>query len=277
MTDSLEQVFNFEPNVALVCTPAPSHVALAAAAIEKGCDVFVEKPLSHGFDGIDALIAAAEKNHRVTMVGCNMRFHPGPATVRRLLREGAIGRVLSARIQSGSYLPNWRPETNYRDSISASAELGGGALLECIHEIDLAIWYLGDCEVIAAGIEPASSIGLAVDGLVEILLRHRNGALSSVHLNFVQRDYRRGCQIIGEHGTLYWDFEQPVVRLVRGGETETIDLPSGWQVNDMYISEFTHFFEALRTRAETQNPIRCAAETLRIALAAKAKGTRISS
>ena len=122
-----------------------------------------------------------------------MRFHPGPAAVRRLLKDGAIGDLISYRLHTGSYLPLWRPHQDYRQSYSASEETGG-AILDCIHELDLALWYAGPAQLIAAKHLPARSIGLQTDGLAEILLQHDIGnRIGSIHLNFIERDYRRSC------------------------------------------------------------------------------------
>ena len=153
------------------------------------------------------------------MVGCNMRFHPGPATVRRLLEEKALGTPLCARLQTSSFLPRWRPEQDYRKSYSASPD-SGGAILDCIHEIDLADWYFGPGIVLASAILPASCLGLTTDGAAEILISHDSGVLASVHLNFMQRDYRRGCQIAGTDGTIYWDFAMRYVEVF--GEDGTL-------------------------------------------------------
>lgn len=266
----LEDVWSWRPHVVIVAAPSDLHIALASEAIEHGCDVFVEKPLSHSLDGVDTLCAAAAEAGAVTMVGCNMRFHPGPAAVKRLLDADEVGSVLSSRLQTGSYLPRWRPGSDYRQSYSASPE-AGGAVLDCIHEIDLALWYHGPARLLAAAVRPASSLGLGTDGLAELLLEHDSGVLSSVHLNFVQRDYRRGCQIIGDRGTIYWDLVEGAVRVFGedGVERMRATQPESWDVNDMYVDELHHFLDCVRARTPTANPLAEGAAALRIAAAAR--------
>jgi predicted dehydrogenase len=207
------------------------------------------------------------------MVGCNMRFHPGPATVKRLLDERAIGEAVAARIETGSFLPRWRPWQNYRESYSASPQ-SGGAILDCIHEIDLALWYFGSARVLAAAHLPAGVIGLQTDGLAEILLAHDSGTLSSVHLNFVQRDYRRCCHIIGSEGTLYWNFTERRVTVFdsEGNLARTYEEPAGWDVNTMYMDELTHFLSAVSCGTESMNPLEGGISALRIALTAREVG-----
>jgi len=265
----LKDIWSLKPNVVLVTAPTNLHVELALAASRHGCHLFIEKPLSHSLIGVGELCAEVELRNLTSMVGCNMRFHPCQVMVKKLIDNGAVGEAVAARIQSGSYLPRWRG-SEYLQSYSASPEFGG-AILDCIHEIDLALWYFGPAIVVGSVLLPAPTIGLETEGLAEILLQHRSGTLSSVHLNFVQRDYRRCCQIIGSEGTVYWDFEKHQVD-VYGGDGKldrVLQEPAGWQTNQMYLNEIAHFLECVDKKRATINPISSGLAALNIALAAR--------
>ena len=271
---TVEAIWELQPQVALIAAPSDLHTELALTAVEQGCDLFVEKPLAHTLAGLDRLQAEVAARNLVTMVGCNLRFHPGPATIKGLIETGTVGTLIAARIQTGSYLPRWRPAQDYRQSYSASPEWGG-AILDCIHEIDLALWYAGPATLVAAMSLPATTIGLETDGLAEIILRHANGVISNVHLNFIQRDYRRTAQIIGSEGTIIWDFadRRVVIYGPDGQLAQTIVEPAGWELNQMYLDEIAHFLQAVSTRRPTINPLAGGVAALEIALAArKAKG-----
>lgn len=272
---TLDEIWSLAPTAVLITGPSQVHVALATTAAEHGCHLFIEKPLSHKADGIAPLAEEVVKRGLTTMVACNMRFHHGPATVQRLLREQTIGQVLTGRLQTGSYLPRWRPAQDYRQSYSASPEWGG-AVLDCIHEIDLALWYFGPARLLAAATLPAVSLGLQTDGLAELLLRHDDGVLSSVHLNFVQRDSRRTCQVIGASGTIYWDYDNGAV-VVYGADGQVAQVherPADWEVNHMYLAELRHFLDAVASGTPSVNPVASALPALEIALAARQQGER---
>ena len=62
--------------VAFICNPNNAHIKTALKCAQAGCHLFIEKPLSHNLIGIDKLISVCQKDKLITMIGCNMRFHP---------------------------------------------------------------------------------------------------------------------------------------------------------------------------------------------------------
>ncbi len=268
----IQDLWDTRPDIALICTPSHLHTpcAIAAASAGPGAALFIEKPVAHTLSGLDELQGLAHARNLTTLVGCNMRFHPGPAQIKRWLEEGVIGEVLSARLHTGSYLPSWRPHQDYALSYSASPQ-HGGAILDCIHELDLALWLLGPARLHSALVRPAMSLGLETDGMAELLLAHISGAISSVHLNFVQRDYERSIEVIGSNGTLRWYFTSGLaVHIGTDGQTiETCAQPEGWTVNRMYMDELAYFLHCVQNNAPTFNPVANAMQTLQIALQAR--------
>lgn len=266
----LEEGLDWGPDFVVVASPTHLHTAQALAAARYGCAIFIEKPISYVLDGLAELCSVVDERKLTTMVGCNMRFHPGPATVKRLLDQGTVGTPIAARIQTGSYLLAWRPGQDHRNSYSASP-VWGGAVLDCVHEIDLALWYFGPATVVGAARLRATSIGLEADGLAEMILRHESGVLCNVHLNFMQRDYRRTCQVIGSEGTIYWDFAERLVRVYgpNGQLAQSYGEPDGWQVNQMYVDEMRYFLGAVQDGVPTSNPVEGGVAVLKVALTAR--------
>ena len=70
-----------------------------------------------------------------------------------LMQNKIVGKILSVRCEVGQFLPSWRPNIDYRESVSARKALGGGALLELSHEIDYLMWIFGDIDWVKATLE----------------------------------------------------------------------------------------------------------------------------
>jgi len=262
---------DWNPDFAIVATPTHLHADQTLDVIRLGLDVFVEKPLCHAPADLDELCSWIARRSPVSMVGCNLRFHPGPAKVKELLELRKIGRLLCARLYCGSYLPGWRPGSDYRNNYAASHGTGGGCILDCIHEIDLARWFMGEVREVFCAAGHISSLEIATEDVAALVFRHHGGALSEIHLDYVQRTYERGCQIIGEEGSIFWDVTSRQVRWYEAATRQwsTFTEPADWQLNQMYLDEMKHFLDCVHSRRPTVLPIPEAVAVMQIAFAAK--------
>jgi predicted dehydrogenase len=268
---ALEPALDAQPDFVVISSPSFLHVEQALAAARRGCHLFIEKPLSVSNEGLAELAEEVNGRDLITLVGCNMRFHPGPALVKTLLHQDKIGSVLFARLCCGSYLPGWRRTQDYRQSYSARSTMGGGCIFDCIHEIDLARWFLGDVETVFCAAGHLSSLQIDVEDVAMLVCKHRTGSLSHIHLDYVQRTYERGCHIVGEQGAISWDFLRPNVRCYTASDEseETLALPESWQINQMYLDEMRHFLHCVEHRTPTTLPVSEAVQVMAMALAAK--------
>jgi predicted dehydrogenase len=244
----MEEALAFRPDAALITGPASSHVADALALAESGAHLFIEKPLSDKLERINDLIELCRRTGRALMVGYNFRFYRPLLALREALADGAIGRVVSLRAEVGQYLPSWRGGGDYRLSVSARRELGGGAVLELSHEIDYVRWLLGEPVSVSAQVARLSDLEIDVEDTAEILLRFASGAMASLHLDMVRRPAARSCRIVGTEGTIEWDWESHRVRLFAARADAWSDLHPATELdrNEMYVEELRHFLECVR-------------------------------
>jgi predicted dehydrogenase len=278
----LDDGLDWSPDFAVVATPTHLHAEQALQIVRCSLNLFVEKPLCHRVSGLHELSELVEQKGLISLVGCNMRFHPGPAKVKELLQQNRLGKVLFARVHSGSYLPTWRPDSDYRVNYAASEETGGGCILDCIHEIDLARWYLGEVSEVFCIADHTSSLEINTEDVATLVCRHISGSLSEIHLDYVQRTYERGCQIVGELGSIFWDFNQRQVRWydATSDQWTAYDQPADWQLNQMYLDEMRHFLDSVRDHRPTSLSIPEAVAVMHIAFAAKEssrKGVLVST
>ncbi|QCP53486.1 Gfo/Idh/MocA family oxidoreductase [Trinickia violacea] len=193
--------------------PFPRFASIAQALAERPCDqivianatdlhaqtlqelaqagfagrLLVEKPLCHRLDKAPALPPAMHVS-----VAYNLRFHP----LVRKLRETLASRPLySASFYAGQYLPQWRPETDYRSSYSARKEQGGGVLRDLSHEIDLALWLCGRTQSVAAIGGHVSSLDIDSDDVYSILSVNERCPAVAISINYLDRTPKRTITI----------------------------------------------------------------------------------
>jgi predicted dehydrogenase len=202
---SIEEALAGKPDAVVVATPHHTHLAIAQAALAAGADVLVEKPLAASLVGVADFLEQADRLGRRVRVVCNMRFHPAIAALREALPR--VGRPLFARAQYGNFLPDKRPGADYRTLYCARAETGGGVILDAIHEIDYLVWLFGAVERVSAVAGRIGDLDIDVEDYAALALAHRSGVRSEIHLDYLQRSKRRGCEIVGTEGTLIWTSE----------------------------------------------------------------------
>ena len=269
--DSLEKGWDRNPEVALVAVPTSLHVPVSLEAAEHGCHLFIEKPLGDNLEGVDGLLATVERHERTALVGCNMRFHHGPATIKALVQEGAVGPVITSMIDFGQYLPDWHPTEDYRKGYSANASLGGGIVLDGIHEIDYARWLFGEVDEVYCHGGKTSSLDIDTEDNVNILMRMTSGISVAIHMDYVQRASWRTCKVVGEEGTIYWDMVRHDVQLYPASDKrwQSYPEPQDYCINQMYLDEMRHFLACIQGVEKPSLGLLEAKRVLEIALAVK--------
>lgn len=268
---TLSAALEHKPVAVVVGNRTSEHIPAARLAAESGCDLFIEKPLSHEMESCKELLRVTRARDLVGMVGCNMRFHPALAAIKQALEDHLIGRVLSAVVHCGSYLPEWRPDRDYRLSASAREKDGGGVVLDLIHELDYLYWFFGEVERVAAFVGKRSALEIDAEDVADMLIGFRSGLVAQVHLDYFQRTASRGCRLIGEDGTIVWEQEEGLVRVLKPSAPEKVlwAIPPDYDRNGMYVVEVRHFLDCVDSRKQPMIPLEDGVAVLRVALAAK--------
>lgn len=272
------RALNERIDAALICTPPDSHLAIALEIIDYGAHVFMEKPISNSLNGIEGLVGKSKKKKLAVMVGYNLRFDSGLRLVKKILSRGQIGNILSARAEFGQYLPYWRPWQDYRKSYTARESCGGGIIFDASHEIDYLRWLLGEVKEVACFSGRVSKLDVDAEDTAEIMLRFKKGTIAGIHLDFVRHDYSRNCELIGEKGTIIWDYPKNYVKVYSAGKKRWQAFNTEGDSNVMYLAEMKHLLNCISGKDEPLIGAEEASKTLKIALAAKkssALGKRI--
>lgn len=236
-------------DAAIICSPASQHLSDAMAFLEQEIPVLIEKPLS------DNLCKAKELRDKVShkekiLVGYTLRFAEGFDYLQTLIVAGRLGKIVRARFVSQSYLPDWRPDQDYRLSVSASSELGGGALLELSHEIDMALSILGRFDSLRAELGNTGKLQISAEDYAKLSLRSADGADVSVDLDFSSEVSSRFIEIDGESGQIVWDLLENSVAVQVASEGMS-QIQFADQRADFFTRQLNHFFQLVGGKTRT--------------------------
>jgi predicted dehydrogenase len=199
---TLQEAVEAGTRAVVVATDTARHLKDLRAALTHGCSALVEKPLaanSEEFQEVAELISCSQQR---VYVACDLRFDASLLEFRRRLPQ--IGAVHAVRIACQSYLPDWRPDRDYRQSYSARAA-EGGVLLDLIHEVDYAVWLFGTPACVFGRLTNTGRLGIESEETADLYWETPNKASVSMHLDYLTRTPHRNMQVFGECGEIEWD------------------------------------------------------------------------
>ena len=269
--ESLTDCIRENPLFAIIANQTRFHMKTALRLAKEGIHMLIEKPLSHSLQGTKELLNVVNKKKLIVLMGCNFRFHPSFMLMKNIVLQGDLGRIISARVENGSFLPDWHPYENYQTNYAARTDLGGGAVLTCIHEIDYLYWFFGNIRDVFSVTGKFSDLNIKAEDLSVIILKFKNNVIAEAHLDYFQQPSARNCKMIGTKGTLTWDMEKNTVKYYNIKSKKWIEKLrlSNYDINTTYVDELLHLIECIKNKNKPLNDLKEGIYTLKVALTVK--------
>jgi scyllo-inositol 2-dehydrogenase (NADP+) len=194
--DAAERVWEQagELDLVVVATPNRTHAPLALAAMDAGLPVVVDKPMAVDAAEGQALVDRARARGLLLTVFQNRRWDGDLLTVRRLLDEGALGRVWRFE----SRFERWRPtpKTGWRET--GGPEDAGGMLNDLgSHVVDQALHLFGPASLVYGELDRRRP-GMRVDDDVFVALTHTSGVRSHLWMSSVAAQLGPRLRVLGD-------------------------------------------------------------------------------
>ena len=264
VVSDVDEIIRLGAELVIVASPAPFHAEHTIPLLQAGIPTLIEKPVTTRVEDVQHLQTVVDETQTPVAVGYCLRYLPSSQEVKALLDKGAIGELYNANIEIGQYLPDWRPSKDYRSSVSANVELGGGALLELSHELDYAQWLLGDLTVRHAHLRFSDELGLEVEDLVDVVTTTQSGTLVHIHLDFLQRQAYRRCRFVGSKGTVEWDLIKNEVKQTNHTGESTVYSDPAWDKNKMYLNMLQDFINMTKDNKHSCIDLQQAGKTVEL-------------
>ena len=208
-------------DAAIICTPTAFHTqSLVSLLQSKVPNIYIEKPVAHNWEQLNNVVTLASGYSNNIVVGYDLHFDLGLQKVKQWINEGTIGRVISANAQVGQYLPDWRPNQDYRQGMSAKKETGGGVMLDLVHEFDYLLWLVGSASHISAHYTNSAALEIETEDVADVLLKFESGAAGTIHLDYLQPKLVRNCLLTGTKCSIYWNLVESKVTWINNQKEE---------------------------------------------------------
>ena len=244
ITDSIGDAIKEGIQAAIISSPATLHLKQSLELAKNGIHLLIEKPISHTSDRVKELLKIVNENRITIMVGYVLRYDLGAMKFKNWLDNKVKGKILHARIECGSYLPDWRPDQDYRKTVSALSELGGGVLLELSHEIDYLYWFFGKPKDVQAQIRNSGTLDINVEDQADLLITSKQGYPITVQIDFNRRHVERKCRVLTTEGELIWDAVNKNVTW-KGVNKEQFKYEYNNERNSIYRKQLEVFFDCI--------------------------------
>ena len=201
--DYHEMLDREKPELVAIATESGKHAAIALDCIAAGCHVIIEKPIALSIADADAIIRAGRERGVLVCVNHQNRFNKSIQQIRRAIVKNRFGRLLY-----GTAHIRWARDREYYDRAAwrgTWAEDGGALMNQCIHDIDLLRWMMGDEIDTVYGMTDrllhpyieAEDLGLAV-------VKFKNGSYGTIEgtTDVYPRNLEETLYIFGEKGTV---------------------------------------------------------------------------
>jgi len=231
----------------IIATPTSQHIPDLIEALDNNIDhIYLEKPISNSLEELSHIREVLSKRKKINLVvGYDLRFDPGLVLIKQYINEKKIGKIVGFIAEVGQYLPDWRPGIDYRESMSASKQKGGGVMLDLVHEFDYVNWLVGPVKNIVGLNGKVSDLEIDTEDISVNLIETNTGALGSIHLDYLQPELSRNFKIIGDKGLVVWNYQHSIVRFMSHQDREWKEYSySHYERNDRFLDVMKAFMES---------------------------------
>jgi predicted dehydrogenase len=252
---------------AIICTPTALHINSALALARRNIPFLIEKPVSASLNKVNELVRLVNSKKLPVLVGFNLRHHFLYKKIKKIISSGELGKILAYFSETGQYLPQWR-SYDYTKSCSSSKELGGGVIFDLTHEIDLAADFLGNVERAVCFKGKLSDLKVNTEDLAEITFVHKNGAVSHIHLDYLQRQYTRRMKLIFENGEILWDYALGNIKVISPNRSHYYHQPNKYSRDDTFRAQLKHWIKVLDFKEHPEADLKTGIYVSKLAISA---------
>lgn len=184
-------------NTVIVATTTDVNLKIVLEALKNKKHVLAEKPLGKNAREASMAASAAVRSGRILKIGFNHRHHPAIFKAHKLVRQGAIGKLMYIRSVYGhggrpGYDMDWRMQKKY--------SVGGELFDQGVHIIDLANWFLGDITKVFGSIRNFYWHKSPLEDNAFCQLYTRKNQIVDLHVSITQWKNKFLFEIFGERG-----------------------------------------------------------------------------
>src|SRR6266496_2878795 len=193
-TTQIEEIFRSDVDAIVIATPVSTHFQLAREALLHGKHILVEKPLTASVSEAEELVALAQEQHRVLMVGHTFEYNPAVNELRKLVQSGELGKIYcieAERVNLGLF----------RNDINVIWDLAP-------HDISILL-YLLDKRPERIKVQAHAHVQSNIEDVAHLDLEFADGMNAHIHVSWLHPCKIRRVTVIGDARMVVYDDTNP--------------------------------------------------------------------
>ena len=236
-----------------ITNPTFLHYEALNSLLTKTKSFFIEKPV-FTLEQVDWPLP--DLKDKICYVACPLRYTPVINYLKDFLN---IVNVYNVRAISSSFLPDWRPQTDYRNTYSANKKLGGGVSIDLIHEWDYLQYLFGFPQKVSLVKQKVSNLEIDTEDSATYLAQYPNMTVE-LHLDYFGKYSIRELMLICDKDTLRCDLIEQKIDFLKSGKQVKFDSDR----NIYQTAELEHFLNIVEGKSLNTNNIELAKSVLKL-------------
>lgn len=249
--DEIDKIYD----AVFITNPTQMHLETLCKSVNIGKNFFIEKPII-SYSQIKMFEAVHLKDEAIYYVACPLRYN---AVIQYIKKNVNPAEVISVRSISSSYLPEWRPGVDYRNTYSASKAMGGGVGIDLIHEWDYLTYLFGKPETIYFFSEQKSELEIDSEDVAIYIARYLDKTLE-LHLDYFGRKTIREIMLFTRDDTIVGNLVDNTLHFLRSNKK--IDFHE--ERDDFQKRELQHFIDMVISGIDNDSTVEHAIDVLKI-------------
>ncbi len=225
---------------AFICTPNNMHVSMALDCLNSGACVLIEKPAATSSDEAEKLLPYDNGPKKRIMIGYMNRFNEQLQEVKHMVDHGELGNIAYFNASVYTYATLLYAKTNYRE------EQNWSLIIDYTHEIDFARYLIGEAdEVFAMADALGNQKHMARPNICEIMLRFKNRAIGTIHMDYIRDPEKRALEVIGDKGSIELYLSDGILRIYNNGIKGFREIRNPFIRDQLFIKQIDNFINMI--------------------------------
>ena len=244
-----EEINNFRKlkntffDLIIISNPTSLHLKTLIKFSKNSSNFLIEKPITSNMKETKILEKLTLKKKLKIFSGYFLRHYQNILKLKSIVSSNRE-KVRFANFFWHTYMPDWHKGEDFKKSYASNKFLGGGVVQTCSHEIDLALFFFGPVKEVFATHIISNKI-LDVESSVIIILKHKNGIISQIQLDFLAKNHARYIKIYSKNHTTEFNFKKNYFLKLSNNQKKKIKINKSQNILKAYDAQNKYVFKNL--------------------------------